>query len=43
VVMQTKAMAFPTFVFRADHPFVFFIQENKTGSILFAGRVSNPA
>ncbi len=42
VVMQTKALAFPPIVFRADHPFVFMIRENKTGSILFMGRVVNP-
>ncbi len=29
-------------VFRADHPFIFVIQENKTGHILFMGRVSDP-
>jgi len=29
-------------VFRADHPFVFFIRHNPTGSILFVGRVTNP-
>ncbi len=29
-------------VFRADHPFIFLIQEKKTGSILFLGRLVNP-
>ena len=29
-------------VFRADHPFVFVIRHNGTGSTLFAGRVVNP-
>jgi serpin B len=29
-------------VFYADHPFVFIIQENSTGSILFMGRVMDP-
>lgn len=28
--------------FRADHPFVFMIRENQTGSILFLGRVVDP-
>ena len=33
----------PIPVFRADHPFLFLIRNNHTGSILFLGRVTNPA
>lgn len=32
----------PVPVFRADHPFVFMIRHNESGSILFMGRVVNP-
>lgn len=30
-------------IFKADHPFIFIIQDKETGGILFIGRVSNPA
>ncbi|NXI25827.1 SPB6 protein, partial [Sterrhoptilus dennistouni] len=40
VMMMRCAMIVPEF--RADHPFVFFIRHNKTGSILFCGRFCSP-
>ena len=30
-------------IFRADHPFIFIIQQKTSGNILFMGRMSNPA
>ena len=41
VIMEKVAMSIKP-VFRADHPFVFIIKDNRSGSILFMGRVSNP-
>jgi len=38
----TAAPSLPQNVFRADHPFVFVIQEKQTGNILFLGRVTDP-
>ncbi len=43
VVMRLTSVEAPPPVFRADHPFIFLIRDNHTGSILFIGRVANPA
>ncbi len=42
VVMRTRSLPPPPPIFRADHPFLFFIRENGTGSILFFGRMVQP-
>ena len=39
-VATLSAHESPTF--RADHPFLFLIREQRTGSILFLGRVADP-
>jgi len=41
VVMDMESVP-TTKIFRADHPFIFLIQEKDTGNILFLGRVVNP-
>ncbi len=44
-VVMTKAAAplpKPLVVFKADHPFLFFIRDREIGFILFWGRLSNP-
>ncbi len=47
VTMRTMAMQGPDrikpIVFRADHPFLFLLRDNRSGSILFMGRVEDPA
>jgi serpin B len=43
VIMKSKGLPSSPPAFRADHPFVFLVRENSTGSILFLGRVLNPA
>ncbi len=43
VEMVTKSAPPRELVFRADHPFMFLIRDNETGTILFIGRVANPA
>jgi len=43
VVMRKSRSAGPRIPqFRADHPFLFLIREDRTGSILFIGRLSEP-
>ncbi|MCI4444707.1 MAG: serpin family protein [Candidatus Aminicenantes bacterium] len=41
IIMGAKAVLMKK-VFRADHPCIFFIQEKRTGAILFFGRVMEP-
>lgn len=42
VVMTERSVPARPPTFRADHPFIFLIQEKRTGSILIAGRLSDP-
>ena len=43
VVMGTKAVMERIPEFKADRPFIFLITHKPTGSIIFMGRVANPA
>ncbi len=42
-VMELTAAPGKPLVFRADHPFLYLIRETNTGTVLFMGRVVNPA
>jgi serpin B len=39
---RASAILTPPPVFRADHPFLFLIRDNRNGSILFLGRLVRP-
>jgi len=42
MMLRCAPMMKPSFDFRADHPFIFFIRDNITKSILFLGRLIKP-
>ena len=44
VVMKMTSIRMPDEpkIFNADHPFIFIIKDNTTGSVLFMGKIMNP-
>ena len=42
VIMWDNCIEPPVPVFNADPPFIFLIQDNETGNILFMGKVADP-
>ncbi len=42
VIMQTKSVSFMSVDFIADHPFIFLIRDNQTGSVVFLGKLVKP-
>ena len=42
VAIAMRSVQLHSEVFRADHPFLYLIRENHTGSVLFLGRLTDP-
>jgi serine protease inhibitor len=42
VTAHLAVVTAPPPVFRADHPFIFFIRDTRSGSLLFLGRLAQP-
>ena len=42
IVMTTCSAPAPPLLFKVDHPFIFIIKDNATGSILFMGEIKDP-
>ncbi|MBI4833713.1 MAG: serpin family protein [Planctomycetes bacterium] len=42
VIIETKSMPPPPEFFTVDRPFIFFIRDLRTDSVLFLGRITNP-
>lgn len=42
IIMRTTSIPAPPKTFRADHPFIFLIRENRSGAVLFMGKIINP-
>ncbi|RKY32251.1 MAG: serpin family protein, partial [Candidatus Omnitrophota bacterium] len=43
VVIKVTGVFTKKKIFKADHPFIFIIQEKNTGNILFVGKIFKPA
>ncbi|WP_352339227.1 serpin family protein [Psychrobacter sp. 16-MNA-CIBAN-0192] len=42
IVVDSESASAPPPMFKADHPFIFLIKDNKTDAILFLGQVNKP-